>query len=81
MAKAGGAERASDARTSRLAQLGLDGAGCLVSRVFARGGGSERRCHEQQGEFSIPHVIALDAKDNIYAGDIIGKRVQKFLRK
>jgi hypothetical protein len=25
--------------------------------------------------------MALDSKGNIYAGDIIGKRVQKFVRK
>jgi len=36
---------------------------------------------EKPGDLNWLHVIALDAKGNIYAGDIIGKRVQKFLRK
>ncbi len=36
---------------------------------------------ERPGDLNWLHVIALDAQGNIYAGDIIGKRVQKFLRK
>lgn len=36
---------------------------------------------EKPGDLNWLHVIALDEKGNIYAGDIIGKRVQKFLRK
>lgn len=36
---------------------------------------------EQPGEVNWLHCIALDSKGNIYAGDIIGKRAQKFVRK
>jgi hypothetical protein len=36
---------------------------------------------ETPGDLNWVHVIALDAKGDIYAGDIIGKRVQKFARK
>lgn len=36
---------------------------------------------EKPGDLNWLHTIALDASGNIYAGDIIGKRVQKFLRK
>lgn len=36
---------------------------------------------EQPGDVNWLHVIALDASGNVYAGDIIGKRVQKFARK
>lgn len=36
---------------------------------------------EQPGNLNWVHGIALDSKGNIYAGDIIGKRVQKFVRK
>ncbi len=35
---------------------------------------------EKPGELNWVHGIALDSKGNIYAGDIIGKRVQKFVR-
>lgn len=36
---------------------------------------------EQPGNLNWVHGIALDSRGNIYAGDIIGKRVQKFVRK
>jgi len=36
---------------------------------------------EKPGELNWVHGIALDSKGNIYACDIIGKRVQKFVRK
>ena len=36
---------------------------------------------ERAGECNWLHCIALDSKGNIYAGDIIGKRAQKFVRK
>lgn len=36
---------------------------------------------EMPGELNWIHSIALDSKGNIYAGDIQGKRVQKFVRK
>jgi hypothetical protein len=36
---------------------------------------------EQPGECSWVHCIAVDSKGNLYAGDIIGKRAQKFVRK
>jgi len=35
---------------------------------------------EKPGELNWVHGIALDSKGNIYLGDIIGKRVQKFVR-
>jgi hypothetical protein len=34
---------------------------------------------EQPGELNWVHGLALDAAGNIYAGDIVGKRVQKFV--
>lgn len=37
--------------------------------------------HEQPGECNWLHCLALDSKGNIYAGDIQGKRAQKFVRK
>ncbi|MBM3875682.1 MAG: hypothetical protein FJ386_03060 [Verrucomicrobia bacterium] len=36
---------------------------------------------EKPGELNWLHCIALDSKGNIYAGDIIGRRAQKFVRK
>ncbi len=36
---------------------------------------------EKPGQVNWLHAIALDRQGNIYAGDIIGKRVQKFMRK
>ena len=36
---------------------------------------------EKAGELNWLHGMALDSKGNIYATDIIGKRVQKFVRK
>jgi len=36
---------------------------------------------ERPGECNWVHCVALDSKGNIYAGDIIGKRAQKFVRK
>jgi peptidylamidoglycolate lyase len=35
---------------------------------------------EKPGECNWVHGIALDAQGNIYAGDILGKRLQKFIR-
>ena len=35
---------------------------------------------EQPGELNWLHTMALDSQGNIYAGDIIGKRLQKFVR-
>jgi len=35
---------------------------------------------EKPGELNWVHCIALDSQGNIYAGDIIGKRAQKFVR-
>jgi hypothetical protein len=35
---------------------------------------------ERPGELNWVHCLALDSKGNIYAGDIIGKRAQKFVR-
>jgi streptogramin lyase len=37
--------------------------------------------NERPGECNWVHCLALDSKGNIYAGDIIGKRAQKFLRR
>lgn len=36
---------------------------------------------EKPGDLNWFHAIALDAAGNLYAGDIIGKRIQKFIRK
>ncbi len=36
--------------------------------------------HEQPGECNWVHCVAFDSKGNLYAGDIIGKRAQKFVR-
>ena len=35
---------------------------------------------ETPGECNWVHCVALDSKGNLYAGDIIGKRLQKFVR-
>jgi DNA-binding beta-propeller fold protein YncE len=35
---------------------------------------------EKPGELNWVHCVALDSQGNIYAGDIIGKRAQKFVR-
>jgi hypothetical protein len=36
---------------------------------------------EKPGELNWVHGIALDSKGNVYLGDIIGKRVQRFIKK
>jgi 6-bladed beta-propeller len=36
---------------------------------------------EHPGECNWVHCVAFDSKGNLYAGDIIGKRAQKFLRR
>jgi len=36
---------------------------------------------EKPGEVNWLHTIAIDAAGNVYAGDIIGKRIQKFVRR
>lgn len=36
---------------------------------------------EKPGEFNWVHCLALDKYGNIYSGDIIGQRMQKFIRK
>jgi DNA-binding beta-propeller fold protein YncE len=36
---------------------------------------------ERPGELNWVHCVAVDSKGNLYAGDIIGKRAQKFVRK
>ena len=36
---------------------------------------------ERPGELNWVHAVALDSKGNLYAGDIIGKRAQKFVRR
>lgn len=36
---------------------------------------------EKPGEINWIHGIALDSKGNLYLGDIVGKRAQKFVRK
>jgi hypothetical protein len=35
--------------------------------------------HEQPGDVNWLHAIAFDSKGNVYLGDIIGRRVQKFV--
>ena len=34
---------------------------------------------EKPGETDWVHAVAMDSKGNLYAGDIKGKRVQKFV--
>jgi len=36
---------------------------------------------EKPGELNWVHGIALDSKGNIYAGDIVGGRAQKFVKR
>jgi hypothetical protein len=36
---------------------------------------------EKPGELNWFHTMAIDSKGDIYAGDIIGKRAQKFIRR
>lgn len=36
---------------------------------------------EKPGELNWLHCVALDSKGNLYAGDIIGQRAQKFVRR
>jgi hypothetical protein len=36
--------------------------------------------HEQPGDCNWVHAIAVDSQGNLYAGDIIGKRAQKFVK-
>jgi hypothetical protein len=36
--------------------------------------------HEQPGDCNWVHAVAFDSQGNLYAGDIIGKRAQKFVR-
>lgn len=36
--------------------------------------------HERPGDCNWVHALAVDSKGNLYAGDIIGKRAQKFVR-
>ncbi len=38
------------------------------------------RGHERPGDCNWVHAMALDSKGNIYAGDIMGKRAQKFVK-
>jgi bifunctional non-homologous end joining protein LigD len=35
---------------------------------------------EKPGETDWVHAVAVDSKGNLYAGDIKGKRLQKFVR-
>ena len=35
---------------------------------------------EQPGQCNWLHCVALDSQGNLYAGDINGKRLQKFVR-
>ncbi len=37
--------------------------------------------HEKPGELNWFHALALDSQRNLYCGDIIGQRLQKFVRK
>ena len=37
--------------------------------------------HEKPGDCNWVHAVALDSKGNIYAGDIVGHRAQRFLKR
>jgi hypothetical protein len=49
----------------------------LELHSFAKGDDA----HERPGDLNWFHAVALDQAGNIFVGDIIGKRVQKFARK
>jgi DNA-binding beta-propeller fold protein YncE len=51
----------------------LDRASGQVLASFGRAG-------HQLGEFTAAHFLAVDSKDNVYVGEVNGKRVQKFRR-
>ena len=37
--------------------------------------------HTQPGDCVWVHAMAVDSKGNLYAGDILGKRAQKFVKR
>ncbi len=49
----------------------------LELQTFPKGNDGQ----EKPGELNWVHGIALDAKDNLFLGDINGKRLQKFIRR
>jgi sugar lactone lactonase YvrE len=49
----------------------------LELHSFAKG----EDAHEKPGDLNWFHAVALDQAGNLFVGDIIGKRVQKFARK
>lgn len=59
-----------------LMRFDLDG---KVQQIWSVPKGEDE--HEQPGDLNWVHGMAVDSEGNIYAGDIIGKRAQKFVRK
>ncbi len=57
-------------------RFSLDG---KVEQIWTVPKGEDEK--ERPGDLNWVHGIALDAQGNIFAGDIIGKRVQKFVRR
>jgi hypothetical protein len=49
----------------------------LELHSFAKG----EDAHEKPGDLNWFHAVALDQAGNLFVGDIIGKRVQKFAKK
>ncbi len=61
----------ADARANQI--LRLDAAGKVVQRWGQKG--------KAPGEFDLPHMLAFDAKGNLYVAEVAGMRFQKFLKK
>jgi DNA-binding beta-propeller fold protein YncE len=61
----------ADAVAHKIVQLDIDG-----NIVHAWGGEGTR-----PGEFRSPHMLATDAGGNLFVAEVVGMRVQKFVRK
>jgi DNA-binding beta-propeller fold protein YncE len=60
-----------------------DGRANKVLRLNAKGKvvGSWGEEGNAPGQFQLPHMLATDAKGNLYVGEILGKRFQKLIRR
>ena len=61
----------ADGRANKVLQLDDDG---KVVRSWGQEG-------DKPGEFQLPHMLAADARGNLYVGEIKGERFQKLIRK
>jgi DNA-binding beta-propeller fold protein YncE len=50
----------------------------IIDRASGQQLSSFGRAGHQAGEFTYVHFLAVDSKNNIYVGEISGKRIQKF---